>query len=438
MATKKISILIFFSILFAYSFYRFIGQSLAPGFPEVNSYLLLILDTGLISLGFFSLKAKKNRILIAILLIFLCTSTFTYFLNDSFVSIVTHLNGLREILILFSATIFIVNVTDSNFSAYFHSYFMKFLYFFLLCQIPICIYQYLQFGAGDRVGGGFGPGGSGTLTLIVFIGVFFILLNHSKNKFSGVPLSRYLLVLPFLTPTFFNETKITFVLFVLLFILLTKFNLRSLPKLILTFVIAAGIIFSFSQVYYLTVKQQKHILKNDARRSSVEEIFNQRFLENYLLNPNTLNTDVSRITKIEIAFDLILENRLHLLFGKGFGIFKGGNTVKSSQFAKENDWLLGGTVPYLFFLILQGGIVNTFLILLLIIHPFKSFFKEHLPFLIKRDGYFLISIFLLILFYNAAFREGAFVMIFLYMAWYSSHYSRSISFHATSTKQMSS
>jgi hypothetical protein len=46
-----------------------------------------------------------------------------------------------------------------------------------------------------------------------------------------------------------------------------------------------------------------------------------------------------------------------MLFGIEYGIFKGGNVVEASQAGQSMAWLMSGTRPYLFFLLLQGGLM---------------------------------------------------------------------------------
>lgn len=422
---KKISIYYFFCTLLTYSFYKFIGQSLIPALGNYSSYILLFLDLSLVCLGLCSIKVKQNKFVMIILVIFICSSTITYLINSQVINIFTHLNGLREFFIIFGASLFILNVLNSHYFNYFHQKMITFFIFYLYIQIPITFYQYFKYGAGDAVGGAFGVGGSGTLTLIIYLSVFFLLTHFSyRNGFKHIRLAHYFIVLPLLLPTFINETKITFLLIVLLFLYLANFKIKSIPKILSISIIAFGIILLFNKIYYSTVIEEKQSIATTQTGNPIEKIFSEDFLEKYLFNPNTANTDVSRLTKIQIATVIISENYYHLLFGRGFGIFKGGNELGASSFSKKNDWLLGGTIPYLFFLILQGGVINSILIIILICYPFKFINKP--PFAIQRNKYFLITIFIFILFYNPAFREGTFTILFIYMVMYLFYHIRFI------------
>lgn len=410
MFLAKGKIYAFLLVLLYYSFSGYILDTFSS--RPIDSYGSLMADIILICLGFFSLGFEKNKVFTWIFLAFLISSTITFLINR--INIFIHLNGMREYLIVFSTLLFINHIFNSKYCLYFHAKIIGFCWIFLLLQIPISLYQFFQYGAGDEVGGGFGSGGSGILTLSIFIVIFFLLVNMGiTNKEKNFHLPRIILFVPFLLPTFINETKLTFVLIVLFFLLLLKFRFDNLIKVVGIGLLAFSFFIMF-EIIYTKTKNESSVVK---REISYEKIFSSDFLARYLTSEETRNgKDVSRLTKINIAYFIIYEHPMSLLFGKGIGLFKGGSIMDASQFSKRFDWLLSGTRPYLFFLLIQGGLIGTFLIMLLLFLPLYPNNINSPPFILKRIRLFLIILLSLILIYNPAFRSGGFVIIFSYVS----------------------
>jgi hypothetical protein len=133
--------------------------------------------------------------------------------------------------------------------------------------------------------------------------------------------------------------------------------------------------------------------------------------------------DVPRFTKIIAGWHLAAEETRTLLFGVEYGIFKGGKMVEASQFGQSVQWLLSGTRPYLFFLILQGGVLLIAGLLWLLLHINRYFLMNN-----NKFKTFLFLLFLMILFYNDALRNQGFVVIYLFCVFYanSNLYNRNL------------
>lgn len=410
MFLAKGKIYIFIFILLYYSFSGFVADNFAAN--SISSYGLVIVDAVLICLGILSLGKQKNKVFSIIFLIFIVSSTITFFINHT--SLITHLNGLREYLIIISSILFLNHVFNSKYFLYFHSKFIFFCWLFIILQVPISLIQFMQHGAGDAVGGGFGNGGSGTLSLCTFLIIFFLNCHFSiKSGERNFPLPRLLLFVPFLLPTFINETKLTFVLIGVFFVLLLEFKFTNVFKISVISLIAVSLFFAYEFIYTSTTAKNNYF----RRQASYERIFSLDFLDRYLSSEEiSRGTDVSRLTKINIAYLLICEDPGSFLFGKGLGLFKGGSVMESSRFSKKFDWLLSGTRPYLFFLLIQGGVIGTLLIIIFILAPIYKSRTSSTFFIINRMRIFLIFLFMVILVYNPAFRTGGFVIFFSYLS----------------------
>jgi hypothetical protein len=210
-----------------------------------------------------------------------------------------------------------------------------------------------------------------------------------------------------------NETKVSFILIPTL-ILFIHFQ-PKLKNIIGAVAAAALFLFLFNQYY----SNQGFEFENN-----LAGIFSRDFLDDYLFGDIYYSEDVPRFTKIFMGWQLITEETKTMLFGVEYGIFKGGKMVETSQFGQSVQWLLSGTRPYLFFLILQGGLLLIFGVFWLIMHINKFFASNN-----NKFKMFLLFIFLMILFYNDALRNHGFVVVFFFSMYYanSNLYNRKLS-----------
>src|SRR5690606_35202734 len=121
--------------------------------------------------------------------------------------------------------------------------------------------------------------------------------------------------------------------------------------------------------------------------------------------------DIPRLTKIILANNLLNKNSTDLFLGREIGAFKGGTTLRASSFAIEYNWLLLGSRPYIFFLLISGG----WLLLLLMVCYFS--YKLYGDNKTNQDIHFtflLTILFITILFYNDAPRNQLFSYLFIY------------------------
>jgi len=274
--------------------------------------------------------------------------------------------------------------------------FRKFAVVFLIAQLPVAFMQYHEHGPSDWVGGTFGNKGSGILTLSVICVVYF-LSNYVRSNTQRVLL--YFCLLPLLL----NETKISFILIpaVILFIHFQP----KVKNIVGALVAAAFFLFLFNKFY------SNEGLDFD---NSMEGIFSKDFLDAYLFGDIYSSEDIPRFTKIFVGWRLAAEQTRTLLFGIEYGIFKGGTIVEASQFGQSIQWLLSGTRPYLFFLILQGGLLLVGGLFWMLFHINRYFTRNN-----NKYKTFLLMVFFMILFYNDALRNQGFVVIYFFTVFYA-------------------
>jgi hypothetical protein len=329
-------------------------------------------------------------------------------LSYSSTNLIYSLNGVREVLMVISMAIFYNKVFAEENEEVIEEYveiMKKFSVIFLIAQLPVAGWQFHQYGASDYVGGTFGNKGSGILTLSVVCTVFFLAHFVRSNT------QRVLLYLC-LAPLLLNETKISFILIPAL-ILFIHFQ-PKLKNIFGAIIAAAFFLFLFNKFY----TNQGLDFEN-----SMAAIFNKDFLDAYLFGDIYSSEDVPRFTKIVWGWRMAAEQTRTLLFGIEYGMFKGGTIVESSQFGQSIQWLLSGTRPYLFFLILQGGILLVTGFFWMLFHINRYFVRNN-----NKFKTFLFMIFLMVLFYNDALRNQGFVVIYLFNVFYanSNLYNRNL------------
>ena len=100
----------------------------------------------------------------------------------------------------------------------------------------------------------------------------------------------------------------------------------------------------------------------------------------------------------------------HVIAGFGVGHFKGGTQIAQSDFAREYDWLLMGSIPYVFHVYIQMGVLG-----LLLFVCYAIFLAHKRPSGTHRDvnlQLMLLAVALLVCFYNDMLRNLAFCMLF--------------------------
>lgn len=384
---------IFIILLYASTFSGFLADIASSG---GRTMLYVAFDGLIIFLSVISIAYMRGRFVWVVMFMLACIAIN---LSYSSINLMYSLNGVREIVMVISMAIFYNKVFDEDNEELAEEYieiFKKFVVIFLIAQIPVAFMQYHEHGPSDWVGGTFGNKGSGILTLSVICSVYF------ASHFVRGNTQRVLLYFCLL-PLLLNETKISFILIPTL-ILAIHFQPRV--KNIIGAVVAAGLFLFIFNTYY-----SNEGLDFD---NNMAGIFSKDFLDAYLFGDIYSSDDIPRFTKIVVGWRLAAEETRTLLFGVEYGIFKGGTIVEASQFGQSVQWLLSGTRPYLFFLILQGGLLLIGGFFWLMFHINRYFVRNN-----NKFKTFLFMVFLMILFYNDALRNQGFVVIYFFTVFYA-------------------
>ncbi|QEH41864.1 hypothetical protein [Chitinophaga sp. XS-30] len=357
--------------------------------------VLLVMDIGIVFLGIGTLG--KNRLNAAVFLLILVLSSLCYAAHDY--ALISHINGLREILNIVLVFSFYEALAESEYKTLFSERFSRFEKLFLLAQIPVTLYQFSLYGAGDQVGGTLGPGSSGVLTLVIILLVY----RRIREQLPETGYKAYLNAL-YLLPLALNETKISFILIPLLFLLL----IRHWQMKYAVWNIAGALIF-FLVLNGLYTDQGK------STANPAAEIFDMEFLDFYLLGSDQDADDyedLPRALKIVLAAELLDKRASDAWLGISYGVFKGGSYVDKDGFADEYHWLLSGSRPAIFYLLITGGWPLLILIIGYLIA--KIYAGGDMP---DRKLMILLTVLLCIMMiYNDAIRSQAFLMIYAFFA----------------------
>ncbi len=341
--------------------FSFLCEEISPALETLESFVFLLSDVILIAIGLYSLR-KKWDIIFA--LAFIVAGYWVTCVHNQY-SFSFYINGLRDfIYILFLLPLFRYVYQSQSRCQIFCKSLDKNLYVFLWVQFVCILYQFFKYGANDYGGGSMGLGFTGMVSTLIYIISFYLMkkriLQDDKGYFRNLVKNKDLIFL--LIPTFLNETKISFIYLVLYFLLLLPFD----RKLIMRLLIACPILAVLVCVAYWGY------IKATGNTGDITSL--QYYTEMYLIAEDTDTSldwaeylyetdeaaldDLPRITKMVLIPDLNREYPGHDITGYGIGQFKGGTTLTATKFYSDNEWFLRGSVPYLFHLYIQFGLIG--------------------------------------------------------------------------------
>lgn len=168
MNKNKLIIYIILTILTISSVVNFFDEIHIIG--NTKPYISLVLDLSILIIGMgYVFKNRKNITLKLLTFLFIIFSLITYLVNINTLPLNIHINGFREFAPLFLFPIIYRELFTTIYKNILIRSFNFFIYFFLIIQFPITLYQFVKFGAGDAVGGSLSNGYSGVLTIIIYI-----------------------------------------------------------------------------------------------------------------------------------------------------------------------------------------------------------------------------------------------------------------------------
>ncbi len=396
-------LILFFGILLFTSLSGYVTTQVVPRVDESFRVATAVCDAVMFAMALSVLIRHRRAGVVRWLLFFLVAATVTVIVNLDQLNLLAQLNGLRQPLFVLSSLVVVYDLLSSDRSDLVITWMDRFLIVFVLVQLPLTLYQFAKYGAGDAVGGTYGlTGGSGNITVLLFVIVFYLLVRYgSVDDGESFAVSR---IIPFsllLAPVALNETKIAFV-FLAMFLGFLVLSRRKSYKAIPILALGALLIYMLNEMYTESVRDPSRFMMN------------QEFLERYLVYDPRHGVDIPRFQKLMIMFTGMGKKLTAMILGYGYGLFVGENILGKSMYVKS-FWYTAGTRPSLFSIWMQGGL----LAVIAMAGAFFSFLFHRLSSAaptVKRFRWFLVAIMGIALVYNEAWLNRPFAIIFAYLS----------------------
>lgn len=410
--------------------FGFVSEELLPSLVKLRSAVYFLCDTVVLLVGVAAMKENKdrgdNRVAYSFIVIAVISS---FIVNRE--SVMTVVNGARG----FFGLLFILPIMRYLFDCRqggerFVKSFDRQLFVYLWLQAVCITIQFVKYGAGDAVGGTMGYGASGTASTCICFTSYYLMTKRWNDRLSyGRNLAKNWVLVFLLYPVFLNETKISFIFLFCYFLLLLKLNKQSIKYVFIAIPMMIVVLIGLGGVYL------------DVTDQEADDLTSWEFYDNYLLGGDDLermvevallvqdgtieidptdvwSVDIPRFTKILWLPQTLETAKGGMLLGAGLGQFKGGTTVEASKFARDNHWMLLGSRPWTFVVIVQLGLVGFvwFIVAIarIINYPSKTYNYA------KNIKMFMTVIVLLSLFYNDSFVFFQYCTILFYILTFSS------------------
>lgn len=334
-----------------------------PPVEKLVPIVSLLTDAVFVMLGLWCTRSRRDIIVTATFFIIVLFSK--YFNHQGLFAV---FNGVRDYIGLLMCAPIIRYLLRSKYAEDFTKRMDSLCWKFLYIQAVCITYQFLRYGANDNGGGSFGWGGSGQVSTLIYLVSFYLLSkkwDFYRNWFQNLKENKANFLL--LYPTFLNETKISFIYLLIYFLLLfpldRKYVLRMCAFVPLLFVLF-GVVF---MAYLNATKQDENtVLSKDFFDAYLfggedpQQLIDLALLvqEEEVETDNLWVVDIPRFTKLFAVPDMLSSTSGGWLWGAGVGQFKGGTLVEQSKFARKYWYLMGGTAPTLFRILIDLGIIG--------------------------------------------------------------------------------
>lgn len=420
----------FFIAFWLMQCFGFIAEEILPPLNVLRSTTFLLCDMVFFLLGILCLienRDKGDNIVFFSFIAISCISTL--FINRE--GLLMLFNGMRDFLGL----IFVIPIFRYFFNARyggkdFIKTFDKHLFIYLCIQAVCITWQFIKYGANDHGGGSMGNGASGLASTCIYFASYYLMTKRWDSALSyGANLWKNRILIFLLYPSFLNETKISFIFLICYFLLLLKIDKTAVRKFLIAIPALIGVLAIVFPIYL------------DVTDQDADRVLSKEFFDEYLLGGQELDrmvevalmiqdeiividetdlwsVDIPRFTKILWLPQTLESADGGMTFGAGLGQFKGGSSVKMSKFAQENQWGLLGSRPWMFFVIVQIGVIGFIWYILSVYHILN--FKHNSYDFAKNIKIYLSVILLLILFYNESLRSFQFCSVIFYIILFAS------------------
>lgn len=419
----KFVLYLFLALFWVKTCTGFVFDEILVGKGGVRMFLLENSSLGLLLLGGVLLRHRSD--------IFFYFATLAYVFFDTCIinsdSIGRFCMGLPDITGLIAILPIYRYLYATSPGHNFTATFNRQLYIWLILQAITIVWQFIKYGAGDEVGGTFGNTSSGLTSTCIFIVSFLMVIQqwNADDIYASFKANfKYILLL---FPTMLNETKVSFVYFVIYFFLLLPFSRKFIKKIFIAIPIAACLFMIMLPIYLTTTN------------SDLDMLLDNEFYQNYMVGDdieqigdhaqmitdgiidgddveNVNRVDVPRVTKYLFMWPELQDCKGGHMFGAGIGQFAGWTKDNFTGFARLNRWLLNGTKPWIFTVWVQLGWIGVILTSILIVRGIWHRPRGNRK--ILKMNLFLLAIFALSFLYDDCWRWDGVCLIAFYAGFF--------------------
>ena len=430
---------IFIAIFWTTTSFGFVADEILPPLAQARSIVNLLLDFAFLLLGIFTLKKKSDIIFIVSFLFIAAVSTL--YLNHE--APIHFINGSRQFLgILFMIPIarYFLTCYDSD---KYRRLIDRQLYIFLWIQAFCITWQFIKYGAGDAGGGSMGLGASGIISTLIYLISFYLITQKWDSSHYLLSLRNNKDLIFLLYPTFLNETKVSFIFLGIYFLLLYRFEWQTIRKLLIALPITIVVFTGLFYLYLNLTNQNKDVVGSS--EFYTEYLFGEdpehlrevaQKVQDGAITVDPRDwwvVDIPRFAKFGFMPMVLSESDGGILWGAGLGQFKGGTKIDPPKFAIQYEWLLAGSIPMAFFIMIQLGIIGLVWFLIFVFWNL-NFGKRTFEFAMQLK-LFLSAIIGIVLFYNDSFNSLPLCMVFFYITVVASSPSAKIQDPTVDNKQ---
>lgn len=413
---------VFIAVFWIAMTFGFVADELLPFLEPLRPMVFMALDAIVIMLGVATLRQRGD---IAVAVSFLVIAVLsTLIVNHA--SMVTFVNGSRDFVGLVLLVPVLRYFLTCRHADKFRHDFDRQLRIWLWVQAFCITWQFALYGANDHGGGSMGFGASGIVSMLIYLVSFYFVTRDWDASRYWQSLKRNKEYIFLLYPTMLNETKASFIMLVIYFMLLVKFDRLAVMRLVLALPIALCAFVGIAAAYF------------DITDQDPEKVLSKEFFQNYFygedldflvevgwliqdgemeIDPaNWWTLDIPRFAKPVLVTPMLKdETQGGVWLGAGIGQFKGGQVMSSTKFAQNNQWLLQGSKILLFFIYVQLGIIGLIWMLAVLARDLWPRVNRSVPYSLQVQ-LFVLADMLLILIYNDSIRVLGFCMVFFYIA----------------------
>lgn len=415
----------FFVILFWVTMCsHFVIEEFTPLSAIFRRNLDMLLVFAFIVLGFMLMRTKREWCIFGAFMVISLTSTFLM----NHLSPMIYLNGFRNYAgLLFSVPILYFFLSGPN-ALEFKAKFDRQLQIWLYIQAFCVMWQFFRYGANDAGGGSMGYGASGMVSMLIYLVSYYLVIqNWDFLDYLG-SLKRNAGNVLLLFPTFFNETKISFILFLLYFLLLYKPTRTLLLKLVyiipFSIAIGAGLIYTYivatgvdPELVLASNYVTDYLFGSDMDEViEVAQMLQDGDFDDTMYEDNQYwVVDIQRFAKIPLTAPELKKSGGGMAFGAGLSTFNGGSVAGMSEFARRNRWMLVGTRPMFYTVWVELGVVGLIWFFVTVgIFLYSGIKKNPSPQTKRMTTFISICVFLMLL-YNEALIYFYFTLLFFYL-----------------------